>query len=57
MAPVNAGGVTVNRGSVGKLPAFTGTPPRHYRRQQKLCRGFTAINRSYSSVDRTLPGS
>ncbi|KAH3694248.1 hypothetical protein DPMN_081688 [Dreissena polymorpha] len=38
IAPVSAGGVTVYRGSAGTLPAFTGAPPGHYRRQPLLCR-------------------
>ncbi|KAH3822481.1 hypothetical protein DPMN_124260 [Dreissena polymorpha] len=33
------------------LPAFTGTQPWHYERQQGLCQGFTGINRSQTRVD------
>ncbi|KAH3776258.1 hypothetical protein DPMN_177678 [Dreissena polymorpha] len=33
IAPVSAGGVTLDRGYTGTLPAFTGAPPGHYRRQ------------------------
>ncbi|KAH3778286.1 hypothetical protein DPMN_093919 [Dreissena polymorpha] len=52
IAPVSLGGVTVDRGFAGTLPAFTGAPPGHYRRQSGRCRGFTGINRSLFGVDR-----
>ncbi|KAH3844193.1 hypothetical protein DPMN_086448 [Dreissena polymorpha] len=52
IAPASLGGVTVDRGFAGTLPAFTGAPPGHYRRQPGLCRGFIWINRSLFGVDR-----
>ncbi|KAH3823586.1 hypothetical protein DPMN_125394 [Dreissena polymorpha] len=67
IAPMSAGGVTVDQGSAGTLPGrwrdaagfhrgSTGTPPGHYRRQPWLCLGFTGINRSLSGVDRDSAG-
>ncbi|KAH3808561.1 hypothetical protein DPMN_136918 [Dreissena polymorpha] len=49
IAPVSLGGVTVDRGFAGTLPAFTGAPSG---RQPGHCRGFTGINRSLFGVDR-----